>query len=107
MSIYEEAQQLQEEITQIRRTFHRHPEIGRTEFRTSKLIREAGGPGAEAVGKLVAKALKALRKAAGTADENAAVDASQLDEIERCVRDLRAIAGPDRPRSDAEAAGSK
>ena len=30
-----------------------------------------------------------------------------LDEIERCVRDLRAIAGPDRPRSDAEAAGSK
>ena len=69
--------------------------------------REAGGPGAEAVGKLVAKALKALRKAAGTADENAAVDASQLDEIERCVRDLRAIAGPDRPRSDAEAAGSK
>ena len=39
--------------------------------------------------------------------ENAAVDASQLDEIERCVRDLRAIAGPDRPRSDAEAAGSK
>ena len=74
---------------------------------TSKLIREAGGPGAEAVGKLVAKALKALRKAAGTADENAAVDASQLDEIERCVRDLRAIAGPDRPRSDAEAAGSK
>ena len=74
---------------------------------TSKLIREAGGPGAEAVGKLVAKALKALRKAAGAADENAAVDASQLDEIERCVRDLRAIAGPDRPRSDAEAAGSK
>lgn len=74
---------------------------------TSKLIREAGGPGAEAVGKLVAKALKALRKAAGTADGSAVVDASQLDEIERCVRDLRAIAGPDRPRSDAEAAGSK
>ena len=60
---------------------------------TSKLIREAGGPGTETVGKLVAKALKALRKAAGAADENAAVDASQLDEIERCVRDLRAIAG--------------
>ena len=40
MSIYEEAQQLQEEITQIRRTIHRHPEIGRKEFRTSKLIRE-------------------------------------------------------------------
>lgn len=74
---------------------------------TSKLIREAGGPGAEAVGKLVAKALKALRKAAGAADRSAAVDASQLDEIERCVRDLRAIAGPGRPRSDAEAAGSK
>lgn len=73
----------------------------------SKLIREAGGPGAEAVGKLVAKALKALRKAAGAADRSAAVDASQLDEIERCVRDLRAIAGPGRPRSDAEAAGSK
>ena len=73
----------------------------------SKLIRKAGGPGTEAVGKLVAKALKALRKAAGAADENAAVDASQLDEIERCVRDLRAIAGPGRPRSDAEAAGSK
>ena len=32
--------QLQEEITQIRRTIHRHPEIGRKEFRTSKLIRE-------------------------------------------------------------------
>lgn len=60
---------------------------------TSKLIREAGGAGTEAVGKLVAKALKALRKAADAADENAAVDASQLDEIERCVRGLRAIAG--------------
>ena len=60
---------------------------------TSKLIREAGGPGAEAVGKLVAKALKTLRKAAGAADGSAVVDASQLDEIERCVRDLRTIAG--------------
>ena len=40
MSLYEEALQLQEEITQIRRTIHRHPEIGRKEFRTSKLIRE-------------------------------------------------------------------
>ena len=74
---------------------------------TSKLIREAGGPGAEAVGKLVAKALKTLRKAAGAADGSAAVDASQLDEIERCVRDLRAIAGSDRPRSGAESADSK
>ncbi len=42
---------------------------------TSKLIREAGGPGAEAVGKLVAKALKTLRKA-GAADGSAVVDAS-------------------------------
>ena len=67
---------------------------------TSKLIREAGGPGAEAVGKLVAKALKTLRKAAGAADGSAVVDASQLDEIERCVRDLRAIAGSNRARSD-------
>ena len=67
---------------------------------TSKLIREAGGPGAEAVGKLVAKA-------AGAVDGSAAVDASQLDEIERCVRDLRAIAGSDRPRSGVESAGSK
>lgn len=40
MRLYEEALQLQEEITQIRRTIHRHPEIGRKEFRTSKLIRE-------------------------------------------------------------------
>ena len=55
----------------------------------------------------VAKALKTLRKAAGAADRSAAVDASQLDEIERCVRDLRAIAGSDRPRSGAESAGSK
>ena len=74
---------------------------------TSKLIREAGGPGAETVGKLVVKALKTLRKAAGAADGSAAVDASQLDEIERCVRDLRAIVGSDRPRSGAESAGSK
>ena len=41
----------------------------------------------------VAKALKTLRKAAGAADGSAVVDASQLDEIERCVRDLRTIAG--------------
>ena len=29
-----------EEITEIRRTIHRHPEIGRNEFQTSALIRE-------------------------------------------------------------------
>lgn len=40
MNLYEEAQHLQQEITEIRRTLHRHPEIGRKEFRTSKLIRE-------------------------------------------------------------------
>ncbi len=40
MSLYEEAQNILEEIVEIRRTIHRHPEIGRKEFRTSQLIRE-------------------------------------------------------------------
>lgn len=40
MKLYEEAQALQDEITEIRRTLHRHPEIGRNEFKTSALIRE-------------------------------------------------------------------
>lgn len=40
MKLYEEAQALQSEITEIRRTLHRHPEIGRNEFKTSALIRE-------------------------------------------------------------------
>ena len=62
---------------------------------TSKLIRDAGKSGNDAASKLVAKALKALRKAVGEADEDAVVDASQLDEIERHVRDLRTITGSD------------
>ena len=73
---------------------------------TSRLIRNAGKPGDEAVGKLVGKALRALLKAVGEAEGGAAVDASQLDEVERCVRDLRTIAGSDRSRSDAEFTGS-
>ncbi len=40
MSLYEEAQNIFEEIVEIRRTIHRHPEIGRKEFRTSELIRK-------------------------------------------------------------------
>ena len=28
-----------DEVTEIRRTIHRHPEIGRNEFKTSELIR--------------------------------------------------------------------
>ncbi len=40
MSLYEEAQNILEEIVEIRRSIHRHPEIGRKEFRTSELIRE-------------------------------------------------------------------
>ena len=35
MRLYEEALQLQEEIIRIRRTIHRHPEIGRKEYSTS------------------------------------------------------------------------
>ena len=40
MKLYEEALQMQDEIVALRREIHRHPEIGRKEFRTSKLIRE-------------------------------------------------------------------
>ncbi len=40
MSLYEEAQNILEEIVEIRREIHRHPEIGRKEFRTSELIRK-------------------------------------------------------------------
>ena len=39
MKLYEEALQMQDEIVALRREIHRHPEIGRKEFRTSKLIK--------------------------------------------------------------------
>ena len=59
----------------------------------SKLIREAKVPRSQSAGKLVEKALKALRKAVEEADEDTPVNASQLDEIDRHVRDLRTITG--------------
>lgn len=40
MKLYEEAQALQNETVELRRTLHRHPEIGRKEFKTSELIRK-------------------------------------------------------------------